>query len=357
MKEAFDPLPADGNVFLVLTLDQNRVYGDAGRWRNADEANAELSRQSRNFLKRLRRYAVERGWRDFRSQWVAVVESHRTGWPHINFVIHCPEWALELHESYERRLAAGASKRNATLLEGDVLELAMSTGWGAQSVAERGRSADALAAYISKIAGKADATMGELAKLSQSPVAARQGFRRLRSGKGFLPPKRKNEAYTGTLIRRLPDARFTAYMAVPLVELRDPVARAVSAKLLEVEEQRMSREWLWRQPLQLNEQRPPLPTRETFVLRDGRYQLLAGVTPLADGDAAALAHVPDAARSRLVLPPDKRPAPDAPAPNAEQVHRVEQVQLELVLTEPVFELRRTHPHVDAKASARKLERG
>ncbi len=329
MTEAFAPLDPAGNVFMVLTLDQNGVYSEK-RWKNADEANAELSRQSRNFLKRLRRYAVAQGWRDFKSQWVAVVESHRTGWPHINFVIHCPELARELDASHARRLAAGASHRNATLLEGELLEIAMSTGWGAQSIAERGRSAGALASYISKIAGNADATMGELAKLSQSPVGARQGFRRLRSGKGFLPPKRKNPDYTGTLIRRLPDARFTAYAAVPLVELRDPVARAVSAKLLEVEEQRMAREWTARQPLVFNEQRPSLPTREFFELREGRYHLLAGVAPLRDGQVPALSGKPDATRGRFVLTPDQRPPPDAPAPNAEQVQRREQVQLVLI---------------------------
>jgi hypothetical protein len=357
MKEAFDPLPADGNVFLVLTIDRNGVYSDRS-WKNADEANAALSKQSRNFLKRLRRYCVSRGWQDFRSRWVAVVEAHASGWPHINFVIHCPELAADLAASYERRRAADvASHRNATLLEGDLLEIAMGTGWGAQSTAERGRSADALASYIAKIAGKADATMGELAKLSQSPTAARKGFRRLRAGVGFLPPKRSNPDYTGTLIRRLPDARRTAYQAMPLVELRDPVARVVSVLLLPVEEDRMAREWRWRQPLALHEERPPLPTREVYALRDGRFPLLAGVAPLRDGEAAALGQKPDAARGGLVLPTHERAPPDAPAPYSEQVQRVEQVQLQIVYPEPVFELWRRHEHVDAKASARELERG
>ncbi len=356
MQQAFAPLDPAGNVFLVLTIDRNAVYGERV-WKTPDEANAELSRQSRNFLKRLRRYAVARGWQDFKSQWVGVVESHRTGWPHINFVVHCPELARELAADYERRRARGQDHRTATLLEGDLLDIAMLTGWGAQSIAERGRSADALASYIAKIAGKADATLGELAKLSQSPVSARKGFRRLRSGVGFLPPKHKNPDYTGTLIRRLPDARRTAYAAVPLVVLRDPVARHVSTMLLEVEEDRMAREWRWRQPLAMHEERPPLPTREVYELRGGRYQLLAGVTPLRDGEVSALGAQPDAARTRLVLPTDQRPAPDAPAPDTEQVQRIEQVQLVLVGTEPVFELRRGHTDVHAEARARELERG
>jgi hypothetical protein len=350
MKEAFAPLPADGNVLLVLTLDRNGVYSEA-RWKNADEANAALSKQSRNFLKRLRRYGASQGWADFGSKWVATVESHRSSWPHMNFVIHCPELAAELAADYAKRRARGASHRNATVLDGALLDIAMQTGWGAQSVAERGNSIDALVSYIAKLAGMADATMGELAKLSQTPVAAKQGFRRLRSGVGFLPPKRKNPDYTGTLIRRLPDQRRSAYAAVPLVVLRDPVARAVSAMLLEVEEDRMSREWKHSRPLAFNEERPPLPTRERFELRGGRY-VLAGVAPLGDGQAPALGHEPNPDRTRFVLPADARPPPDAPTPHAEE----KSVSSCSHTCEPVFELGRVDPNVYAKALPRVRKR-
>lgn len=351
MKEAFAPLDPTGNVFMVLTLDRNGVYSEK-RWANVDEAHAALSKQSRNFLKRLRRYGASQGWVDFASKWVATVEGHRTGWPHINFVIHCPELARELAASYARRRAAGASHRHATLLEGELLTIAMGTGWGAQSVAERGNSVDALVSYIAKIAGNAEATLGELAKLSQSPVTARQGFRRLRSGKGFLPPKRVNPDYTGTLIRRLPDARRTAYQAMPLVKLRDPVAAAISVLLCETEEGVMHREWQHRQPLRLNEERPPLPTRTMYELRDGRFVLLAGLAPLRDGEMPALAAQPDSDRARFVLPSDQRAPPDPPAPHAKEVQRVEQVQLAIAYREPVFELGRGHPHVNAKRARR-----
>lgn len=354
MREAFAPLPADGNVLLVLTLDRNGVYS-AARWKTADEANAALSKQSRNFLKRLRRYCVSQGWADFGSKWVATVESHRSGWPHMNFVIHCPELAAELASEYALRRARGASHRNATVLDGALLDIAMQTGWGAQSVAERGNSIDALVSYIAKLAGMADRTMGELAKLSQTPVAAKQGFRRLRSGVGFLPPRRKNPDYTGTLIRRLPDQRRSAYSAVPLVVLRDPVARHVSTLLLEVEEDRMRREWRWRQPLAEYEQRPPLPTRERFELRGGRYELLAGLAPADDGESAPLVDVPNSNRTALVLPTNQSPPPDAPAPHPEKVLRIEQAQLVLAYAEPVFELRRGDPDVDAETLPRTLE--
>jgi hypothetical protein len=355
MKEAFDKLDATGNVFMVLTLDQNGVYSER-RWRDVDEANASLSQQSRNFLKRLRRYAKQRGWRDFGSQWVATVESHRTGWPHMNFVIHCPELAHELAASYDRRRAQGASHRSASLLEGDLLDIAMGTGWGAQSVAERGRDSNALASYIAKLAGKADATAGELAKLSQSPTAARKGFRRLRAGVGFLPKQRRNEAYTGTLIRRLPDARRTAYAAIPLVEVKDPVARALAPLLCEAEEGVMQREWSYRQPLRMNEERPPLPTRTMYELRDGRFVLVAGAAPLGDGEVPALGAQSNPDRTWFVLTPDARPPPDASAPHPEKVQRVEQVQLELIDTKPVFELRRAHSHVDTERAPAELKR-
>jgi len=356
MREAFAPLPADGNVLLVLTLDRNGVYSQA-RWKNADEANAALSKQSRNFLKRLRRYGASQGWADFGSKWVATVESHRSSWPHMNFVIHCPELAAELSEDYERRRARGASHRNATVLDGVLLDIAMQTGWGAQSVAERGRSTEALVSYIAKLAGQADATMGELAKLSQTPVAAKQGFRRLRSGVGFLPPKRKNPDYTGTLIRRLPDQRRSAYAAVPLVVLRDPVARHVSTLLLEVEEDRMRREWRYRQPLVLGEQRAPtLPTRERFELRGGRYVLVTGLAPADDGESAPLVDESNADRAPLVLPTDERPAPNAPAPHPEKVHRIEQAQLSLAYTEPIFKLGRGDPYVHLEALHNAFER-
>lgn len=343
---------------MVLTLDQNGVYGEK-RWQNADEANAALSSQTRNFLKRLRRYCVSRGWVDFRSQWVATVEAHRTGWPHMNFVIHCPELAAELAADAERKRAAGASQRNATLLDGDLLTLAMATGWGPQSTAERANSADALAGYITKLAGAAGETMGELAKLSQSPTAARKGFRRLRAGVGFLPPKRKNEAYTGTLIRRLPDASRTAYAAVPLVELRDPMARHISTLLLPVEEDCMHREFLWKLPPAFGEERKPIPRVQHFVFNGSGYEL-ASVAPLGNGEVAPLGvgrAETDATRPRLVLPTHERPPPDAPAPNPVQVQRVEYVQLGLVYGEPIFELRRVHAHVHAEALSRVDESG
>ena len=74
---------------------------------------------------------------------------------------------------------------------------------GLESTAERARSGDSVASYIVKLAGEGGSTAGELAKLSQAPMTAPERFRRLRSGKRFLPPRRgTKEGVTGTLIRR-----------------------------------------------------------------------------------------------------------------------------------------------------------
>jgi len=60
-----------------------------------------------------------------------------------------------------------------------------------------------LAGYITKIAGNTEKTHGELVKLSQVPLMAPKNFRRLRSGKKFLPKRRKGDG-TGALHRRYP---------------------------------------------------------------------------------------------------------------------------------------------------------
>jgi hypothetical protein len=88
------------------------------------------------------------------------------------------------------------------LAKDELLEHATGAGWGTYSTAEAARSGEAVASYIVKLAGEAGAVAGELAKLSQLPTMAPSRFRRLRSGKGFLPPRRSNPDYTGTLVRR-----------------------------------------------------------------------------------------------------------------------------------------------------------
>lgn len=191
---------SDGWVFMVLTLDRDAFFGGK-RWIGPDDGYRALSRMTRLFLKRLRRlFNVAPG---DTSSWVAVVEAHRSGWPHVNLLLYCPSLARELEDERTARLATGATEREATLLHGELKKHAISCDWGPQSTAEAARSTDALAGYFTKLAGQHDATVGEIAKLCQAPVNAPKRFRRLRSGKGFLPPRRKGR-HTGVLLRRRP---------------------------------------------------------------------------------------------------------------------------------------------------------
>ena len=185
-----------GWVYLCLTIDRDGYY--TGRpWLDVNQAYRALSSMTEKLLKRLRRE-----WSEPLRAWYAVVEAHKSGWPHVNLVVYAPRLARELATSMRARLDAGAKDREASLLEGTLLEHAMAVGWGRQSIAEKVRDRDALDGYCTKLAGMQDASIGELAKITQAPTMAPARFRRLRSAKGFLPPRHKNLEVTGALVRR-----------------------------------------------------------------------------------------------------------------------------------------------------------
>ena len=189
-------LRADGWVFCVLTLDRDGYY-TRRPWVDVNDAYRSLGKMSERWLKRLRR-AYSTPLR----AWIAVVEAHRSGWPHVNFVLYAPELACELRTERQRRLRDGATEREATLLGGELLAHASACDWGRQSTAEAARDKSALAGYIVKLAGHHEASAGELAKVTQVPTNAPQRFRRLRAAKGFLPPRRRDPNVTGALVRR-----------------------------------------------------------------------------------------------------------------------------------------------------------
>jgi hypothetical protein len=160
------------------------------------------------------------------NKWVAVVEAHRSGWPHVNLLVWCPELAELLRHDREDRLedpvisdavsrardawsrrepipsAVRESARKAVVLGGELLGVATDCGWGRQSTAEQARDSAAIAGYIVKLAGQHDSSVGELAKITQAPLNAPERFRRIRSGKGFLPPRHFDPDVTGCLVRR-----------------------------------------------------------------------------------------------------------------------------------------------------------
>ena len=235
IKEATAPLAGDGWVFLVLTLDRDGYYGGTP-WQDVNQAYRALGAMCRATLDRIGRLwgpefkttgkKRKRTVRRLGNRWVAVVEAHRSGWPHLNLLLWAPELAAQLRGEQAERLndpeiadavvlardawkhgeqvSAGtrALARRATVVGGALRDLAEECGWGRQSTAEAARSSEAVAGYVVKLAGNHDASVGELAKITQAPLCAPERFRRLRSGKGFLPPRRSNPAVTGCLVRR-----------------------------------------------------------------------------------------------------------------------------------------------------------
>ncbi len=98
-----------------------------------------------------------------------------------------------------------------------------------------------------KLAGLHDASVGELAKVTQIPSNAPERFRRLRTGKGFLPPRVCNPEVTGVLVRRRRSAEgdweIQAINAPKDDAQVEPIlqARAAEQQLIDEEESIMSR--------------------------------------------------------------------------------------------------------------------
>lgn len=234
IQEACAPLDSSGFMLVVLTLDRPDSF-DGPAWVDADAAYKALSAQSRKFLKRLRRWQEAQGMTPLGNEWIATVEAHKSGWPHLNIVMHSSELAdyVRAHKGeHDRSSECGGCNRSGcphcrqgTLLWGPLLQHATDTGWGRISTIEcaRENNVERLTGYIVKLAGLADRSAGEVAKLTQLPTVAPERFRRLRSGKGFLPPRYKDERYTGTLVRRYQEQDGTVTVQ-PLADI--PAERA-----------------------------------------------------------------------------------------------------------------------------------
>jgi hypothetical protein len=219
IRDACAPFAAGDFVFLVLTLDRDGYYSRKP-WLNADAAYRALSGMTARFLKRLRRWMVAEEMTPIGSRWVGVVEAHRSGWPHMNLLVHSPDLARALTDRIAERVLAGMGSRDSTLLHGELLAMATATGWGAQSTAEPVHDKGAVTGYITKLAGLAGAAGAEVAKITQVPLSAPKRFRRLRSGTNFLPERRQSsENITGALIRRTADVDGTP-LALPLHKAR-----------------------------------------------------------------------------------------------------------------------------------------
>jgi|GEM_PF-2305678 len=219
----YDP---KGWVFLVLTLDRLGTFSGKTPWLNQSEAYKDLSRLSRNLHTKLRRAQTFEALCD---AWAAVVECHRSGWPHVNELMYAPELAQKLREDYADGRKLGLTHREATLVRGELADCLTSTGWGVQSTAEAVESVDAVNGYITKLAAAGEATCGELAKLCQVPMNAPPRFRRLRAAKNWLPKKRKDESITGTLIRNEPAVALSEGGAITLNAIANPRDAEIAA--------------------------------------------------------------------------------------------------------------------------------
>lgn len=221
---------ARGWVFIVATLDRNGRFSGSRPWANEQEAFRDLQKLSQGLLRDLRAMQEARGWRVTENEWVAVVESHVAGWPHVNFLVYSPELSEELRRDEETLANLGVDARGRRLVRGELARVltrehsmgrkewvrtvdretgevidtarTVRAGWGIQSTAEAARNREALAGYVVKLGAAQDRTVGEVAKLTQVPSNARMKLRRLRAGVAFLPKRRKNQDWTGAMVKR-----------------------------------------------------------------------------------------------------------------------------------------------------------
>lgn len=181
ISEAFERETAENCTYLVLTLDQQ---SEAERGLTPFEAYRTVTRRFQTFRQWLvRNYGA--------ATYVATVEQHRTGWPHLNVVVSCAGFAAAIR----------AEKRKDGTAPGWLKSAAVRAGFGWKAWAEAPRDLEQLAGYMVKLAHRESLT-GEVVKTSQLPIAAPHGTRRLRSSRAFLPPATtKTGEFTGELLK------------------------------------------------------------------------------------------------------------------------------------------------------------
>jgi len=111
------------------------------------------------------------------TRYVAMVESHRSGWPHLNVVC-------------SGGLAQGLGR--GWDVKPELERMAVGAGFGRICYAQPVQNDEGLSRYLGKISM-------EIGKSSQVPLLAPAGFRRLRASKGLLPARRSSGLWTGAL--------------------------------------------------------------------------------------------------------------------------------------------------------------
>lgn len=208
-------------LYLVLTFDQQRALRQsrtmraamlwrsralwkAGKYKASKRLKEQASKEDALFFvyrglldcwAKLRK-RITREWGRF--SYVAVVEQHRSGWPHLNVLIRSARLAAACRtETTIKR------KGNLVIVQGWrrvrsrwLRRHAVGAGFGPITYIEPVKDTEGISRYLVKLMGQ---LTGEQAKSSQVPVSAPRHFRRLRSSRGFLPPLPKDDTMTGRL--------------------------------------------------------------------------------------------------------------------------------------------------------------
>lgn len=172
IREALDINPGRW-LFLVLTFDPKR-YDDK------ESAYISIKRNTNALLKRLKR---EYG----KILYIQSVEQHQKGWPHVNMLLKFDTEFIKTDEDCEKFRARWFVPNAVDCGFGKMLSCEIAKGDG-----------NAVANYIAKTGL---AIIGEVSKVSQVPLNAPIGTRRIRATQKLLKPvKAENTENTGCLI-------------------------------------------------------------------------------------------------------------------------------------------------------------
>lgn len=166
-------------VMMVLTLDPDRVLSLEAAYRGLYEKWLRL--------RWLLRYNLTGSFK-----YVATIEAHRNGLPHMNVLAVSPELAmmlaLEPPNEADRAAASNGTSRAPRWFRSFV----RSAGFGYRCSLEHVESTDAAAAYVLKTSrDDTPRVVGEVIKTSQLPITSPKKTRRLRASHRFLKPARK----------------------------------------------------------------------------------------------------------------------------------------------------------------------
>lgn len=193
--EALSRVDVSNVVFAVFTLDQRGRYG-GHKFRDAEHAMHAFPWQG--FLRRLKYWAAKKG---HRVGYVATVEVHKSGWPHLNVLFYCEPLAdvCRAYDAEREKFGREIEDMPAHHLLG---RMALAAGFGPMCTFEMVRTIELAAGYISKVAKGTqgfrevgvDVAAKEATKASQDPVDAPSHFRTLRSSRRFLPAHKPKKA-------------------------------------------------------------------------------------------------------------------------------------------------------------------